>query len=58
MSKINSIVKCYGDFRALDKVSFEIPSGTVYGLVGVNGSWKTTIIKNIMGILKPRNKKN
>lgn len=53
MIKIDSIVKCYGDFRALDKVSFEIPSGTVYGLVGVNGAGKSTLLRTMAGIFKP-----
>ena len=53
MIKIDSIVKCYGDFRALDKVSFEIPLGTVYGLVGVNGAGKSTLLRTMAGIFKP-----
>ena len=53
MIKINSLTKYYGDFKALDKVSFEIPTGTVYGLVGINGAGKSTLLRTMSGIYKP-----
>ena len=53
MIKIDSITKYYGDFKALDKVSFEIPTGTVYGLVGINGAGKSTLLRTMSGIYKP-----
>ena len=43
----------YEDFVALDKVSFDIPKGDVFGIVGLNGSGKSTILKVISGILTP-----
>ncbi len=43
----------YEDFLALDKVSFDIPKGDVFGIVGLNGSGKSTILKVISGILTP-----
>ena len=54
MNMINAagIVKSFGDFRALDELSLHVKKGSVYGLVGPNGSGKTTFIKSLMGIYK------
>ena len=41
----------YGDFRAVNDVSFELPQGEVFGLLGPNGSGKTTIIKALCGLI-------
>lgn len=43
----------FEDFVALDKVSLEIPKGDVFGIVGLNGSGKSTMLKIISGILTP-----
>ena len=43
----------YEEFRALDDVSFEIPTGSTFGLVGENGSGKSTMLKCIAKILRP-----
>lgn len=43
----------FEDFLALDKVSFDIKKGDVFGIVGLNGSGKSTTLKVISGILKP-----
>jgi ABC-type polysaccharide/polyol phosphate transport system ATPase subunit len=43
----------YEEFLALDDVSFEIPTGTTFGLVGENGSGKSTMLKCIARILRP-----
>lgn len=43
----------YSDFTALDDVSFTVGKGEVMGLVGLNGSGKSTMLKIISGILKP-----
>ena len=50
--KIDSLKKLYKKTLAVDKVSFNIPAGAVFGLVGLNGAGKTTIIKSITGLLK------
>ncbi len=39
--------------RALNEVSFAVPSGSVFGLLGPNGSGKTTIIKLLLGLARP-----
>lgn len=43
----------YTEFTALNDVSFEVKKGEVMGLVGLNGSGKSTMLKIISGILKP-----
>jgi branched-chain amino acid transport system ATP-binding protein len=50
MLKVDKIVKNFGGFRALDGVSFELRHGEILGLVGPNGSGKTTCINTISGI--------
>ncbi|MCR4604795.1 MAG: ABC transporter ATP-binding protein [Eubacterium sp.] len=47
------LVKNFGELKALDELSFTVPTGSVYGLVGPNGSGKSTLIRHIMGIFKP-----
>jgi ABC-2 type transport system ATP-binding protein len=49
---IDSITKYYGRIRALNKVSFTVPSGCTYGILGPNGSGKTTLLGIVMDILK------
>ncbi len=43
----------YSEFTALSDVSFSVQKGEVFGIVGLNGSGKSTILKIISGILKP-----
>ena len=45
--------KRFEEFRALDDVSFEVEEGTTFGLIGANGSGKSTMLKLIAGILRP-----
>lgn len=47
------VVKDFGKFRAVSDLNLEIPQGSLYGLLGPNGSGKTTTIRMIMGILRP-----
>ncbi|HSC53580.1 MAG TPA: ABC transporter ATP-binding protein [Phnomibacter sp.] len=51
--EIEGLVKHYGRIQALKGVSLKIPKGTVYGLLGPNGSGKTTMLGLVMNILKP-----
>lgn len=48
-----NLSKDYGTKKALDNVSFQIPSGRIVGLLGSNGSGKTTLIKIINELLVP-----
>ena len=51
--KCNSLSKSYGSIRALSNVTLTLESGRIVGLLGPNGSGKTTIIKLINGLLTP-----
>ena len=48
---VSGLTKSYGELRALDGVSFDIPSGRIIGLLGPNGSGKSTFIKIVAGLL-------
>ncbi len=50
--KIENLVKNYGDFCAVNQVSFEVHSGEVFGLLGPNGAGKTSIISMITTLEK------
>jgi branched-chain amino acid transport system ATP-binding protein len=50
---VENVVKRFGGFRALDGVSFHLRAGEVLGLVGPNGSGKTTCINVISGLYPP-----
>lgn len=43
----------FGAFRAVDGVTFRVPHGEIFGLLGANGAGKTTVIKMLTGILPP-----
>lgn len=45
-----SVSKRFGDFRAVDDVSFDIEKGRILGLIGPNGAGKTTLLKAILGL--------
>jgi ABC-2 type transport system ATP-binding protein len=50
---VEDLVKKYGDFIALDHISFDVKSGEVFGLLGPNGAGKTTTIKILTGLTQP-----
>jgi len=49
---LNNITKYYGRIKALNSVSFTVPAGSVFGILGPNGSGKTTMLGIIVDILK------
>jgi ABC-type multidrug transport system ATPase subunit len=49
---IRSVTKFYGRIRALNQVSFDVPPGSVYGVLGPNGSGKTTLLGIVMDVLR------
>ena len=51
MLKVENVTKYYGDFLAVDNLSFEVKPGEIFGLLGVNGAGKTTTFRMIMGLL-------
>ena len=51
--RLSGVTKRFGAHTAVDRLDLEIPRGIVYGLLGPNGSGKTTTIRMMMGILVP-----
>src|SRR5438093_3632982 len=50
---VENLSKKYGVIQALNNVSFSVPEGSVFGILGPNGSGKTTMLGIIMDILRP-----
>ena len=51
MISVEHLTKCYGDFMAVDDLSFEIEEGHVYGFLGPNGAGKSTTMNIMTGCL-------
>jgi ribosome-dependent ATPase len=47
----NNLTMCFGEFKAVDNVSFEIKQGEIFGFLGSNGCGKTTTMKMLTGLL-------
>ncbi|MBB6632059.1 ABC transporter ATP-binding protein [Clostridium algidicarnis] len=48
--KVDNFGKCYGDFKAVDGISFEVKSGEIFGIIGPNGAGKTTTLECLEGL--------
>ncbi|MGD8748169.1 MAG: ABC transporter ATP-binding protein [Balneolaceae bacterium] len=53
MIKIEGLTKQFGSQVVLNEINLEIPAGMATGIVGPNGSGKTTMIKHLLGLVKP-----
>ena len=51
MISVEHLTKCYGDFTAVEDLSFEIDEGHVYGFLGPNGAGKSTTMNIMTGCL-------
>ena len=51
--RTDGLTKRYGDILAVDDLSLEVPGGQVFGLLGPNGSGKTTTMGMLLGLVKP-----
>ena len=54
MLKINNLYVNYGVIEAIKGISFELEEGDIRTIIGANGAGKSTILKSIIGLLKPR----
>ncbi len=48
-----NLTRDYGEVRALDRLSIEVPAGTIFGLLGPNAAGKTTVIRLLLGLVEP-----
>src|SRR5208282_5078767 len=53
MIDVQDLVKNFGDFCAVDHVSFSVPEGQIFGFLGPSGAGKTTTIKMLTTVLSP-----
>ena len=53
MLEVKNVTKYYGDFKAVDNLSFDVKKGEIFGLLGVNGAGKTTTFRMIMNLILP-----
>jgi ABC-2 type transport system ATP-binding protein len=53
MIHVNDLVKRFGEFTAVDHVSFNVPAGEIFAFLGPNGAGKTTTIKMLTTLLRP-----
>lgn len=50
---VEELTKKFGEFTAVDSISFEVKRGEIFGFLGANGAGKTTAMKMLCGLLKP-----
>ena len=51
--EVKDLTKKFGDFTAVDKISFSVGKGEIFGFLGPNGAGKSTTIKILCGIMMP-----
>ena len=52
--QIKNLVVSYGGIEAVKGISFDVPKGDIVTLIGANGAGKSTTLKTIAGIVKPK----
>ena len=52
MIEVKNVTKKYGDFTAVEDISFKVEEASVTGLIGYNGAGKTTLLKTAAGVYK------
>ena len=50
---VHNLTKIFGEFTAVNNISFEVAKGEIFGFLGANGAGKTTAMKMLIGISKP-----
>jgi ABC-2 type transport system ATP-binding protein len=53
MIECDGLTKRFGHFTAVDRVSFKVAKGSIFGFLGPNGSGKSTVIRTLCGLLEP-----
>jgi len=53
MLRVDGVSKYYGELKAVDKLSFEVHEGEIFGLLGLNGAGKTTTFRMILNLFSP-----
>ena len=51
--RVDNLVKKFGDFTAVNNISFDVRQGEVFGYLGPNGSGKTTTMRMLLGLIQP-----
>ncbi len=51
--ELNGLTRRFGNFTAVDSLTFQVPKGSIFGFLGPNGSGKTTCIRMLCGLLEP-----
>ena len=50
---VTELTKCFGDFTAVDHISFDVKRGEIFGFLGANGAGKTTAMRMLCGLSFP-----
>ena len=51
--QVEALTKQFGDFKAVDHISFHVEKGEIFGFLGANGAGKTTAMRMLTGLSKP-----
>jgi len=54
MLRVEDLTTAYGPVKALDGVSFEVPEGSITAILGANGAGKSSLLRTISGLVRPR----